>query len=127
MYPVRRINLHCFLKVTILVTKIYQLFGRYEHARLAVHMRNLCVLVSSANPDSRLEHRQLYVAACILEKVSPVVRLVRARNDQVIIAVLIIIHGKRPGPQSHAKVHDQSGIIVFHSLRSLCTELGAGI
>ncbi|MBA7705822.1 hypothetical protein ES703_114662 [subsurface metagenome] len=83
-----------------------------------VHIRNLGVFVSSAYPDAGLKDRHLNVTAWILEEVCSIVRLVRAGDDEVVIAIVVIIHWQGPGPETDAEVGDQSRVIVFYAFKT---------
>ena len=59
----------------------------------------------------------LGVLAWILEEIEPIAGLVRTRNDKIVVAIIIVIHGQRPRPQAHAKVDDQVRVVLLQWLK----------
>ncbi len=70
-------------------------------------------------------NRRELTAALILEEIDAVVRLVRAGDHEVEIAIAICITGHRPGPEADFEIDDETGVVVLDRVQAFGGE-GAG-
>ena len=75
--------------------------------------------VGVGQPHSRRKHRPTPRTASILEQVDAAARLVRGRNQQIEIAVAVVIHRQRHRPKTDAQINLQTGIAVANRLEVL--------
>ena len=108
-----------------LLAEVSVLVARLQQPDVAVDVGNLDVANGRAEAFRRLEDREgvghdggaVGLGTWILEEVDAVVRLVRAGDDQVQVAVLVVVHRQRPGPEADAQVDDQAGVVVGNRLQ----------
>ena len=74
-----------------------------------IRRRNVAIPLLIRTPG--LEHRQLGIAARVLEEVGPVVGLVGAHDHQVQLAVAVEVHRNGPGPNPTPRSTTRPGLL----------------
>jgi len=112
----------------------------HEHAGPAASVRDLHVAQAAADQHARKEKgvrnllceapsgpfRQKIPGTFSLEEVRPVVGHVGAGDEEVQVAVAVVVHGQRPSPEPHAQVDCQARVVVHQTVEPAVAELAVG-
>ena len=120
-----------FLRVDFIALELLAFDGVFPdygggHENGAVFgVRDLCVGEGRAEAYRGCEEGRLAVAGNIFEEVGTVVGFIGTGNEEIIVTVLIIVHGHGPGPKSNTEFYGEIGLIIGHRLE-LVFGLGDG-
>ncbi len=113
----RRIDL--FLRFEIAVEKVGQLPLFEQQLGLPFDIADLGVSLCWAKSNAGLKNRQLLTGFCsrVFEKVKAITGFVVAGNQQIEVAIAVVIDWQWPGPESNTEVDVKSGVVIAQRLQ----------
>jgi hypothetical protein len=91
-----------------------------EDAGLAADVGDLQVVRGGAEADAGFEDGHFFSGlARVLEIPDAVGGFVRAGNEQVGLAVTVVVHRHGPGPEPDAEIDDEAGVVVLQWLEAM--------